>query len=240
MKRLGLVSIASVALASGAAGAAQERSDKVRIDEFAPAAQAQPTTTLGQIATSERTTATEQQLDRTVATAQPHRTPASQAVVQVGAGTTPAPLTQVAPASDRSPFAGPAISRREDGKPTGTAALGGADRCDPRAQDAAERALCRRILELRAREFTATEAPVLSPEQQLLAQQQVAGASISEAGTYARVAENADDRLSQELGFLALSEPVPADRSASPSDTPANDSLLEALKGVLVQMGVPQ
>ncbi|MXP41112.1 hypothetical protein GRI75_05560 [Altererythrobacter soli] len=64
-----------------------------------------------------------------------------------------------------------AVSTSADSKLQGVQRIGGRDRCDPRL-DEQRRADCLRILELRAAEFQATEAPQLSAEQKLLAEQQ--------------------------------------------------------------------
>lgn len=64
-----------------------------------------------------------------------------------------------------------AVSSSADSSPRGVQRIGGRDRCDPRL-DEDTRADCLRILELRAAEFQATEAPQLSAEQKLLAEEQ--------------------------------------------------------------------
>ncbi len=62
-------------------------------------------------------------------------------------------------------------------------------------------------------------------------------AELAESGGMSRVG-NADERAAQELGFVTLST-RPA--SPQPSEEEAPDaSLSEAIKGVLVQIGVQQ
>ncbi len=240
--RPGAALIAALGLAAGSAALAQQRSDRVRIDDFAAAPAAEPGVVLGQIAPNDALVTTEQARDRSVATAQPRPPSGAQDVAQVAPRNNSAPLRQVGTAGDRSPVAGPALSRREEGWPTGAERLAGADRCDPQAQDAQERAQCLRILELRAAEFSATEAPRLSAEQELLARQAMkSGTSLATDFMVDRADKSlfdADERNSQELGFLAFNQP-PAPSEMPTEEEAGNAALGEAIKGVLVLMGLP-
>ena len=234
----GAVLIATFGVLVGSAALAQERSDRVRIDDYAAAPAAEPGVALGQIAPIDAPLASDQPLDRTIVLSQPRPPADPQNLAQVGRQGDRTPTRQVGTPGDRSPIVGPALSRPEDRRPAGAERLTGADRCDPQAQNEQERVGCRRILELRAREFSATAPPVLSPEQELLSRQQPAGATISDALSQGRTADDPDKRAAQELGFLVLGPAPPAE--PPPENQPAEGSLPEALKGVLVQMGVPQ
>lgn len=70
--------------------------------------------------------------------------------------------------ADRSTQGAGAVSRRSDGRPTGSAPLGGSDRCDPATARPSTAVACDRVIETRSAEFARTPAPPLSPEQRLL------------------------------------------------------------------------
>lgn len=224
----------------GATASAQDNAAKARLDEFAAPASA-PGITAEQVSVppASDTVTVNQKVDRVIDGAQAARTGRTSATEQVEEPTPYAPVRQVAPLGDRGAQAAEPLSQREQGRPQGTERLAGADRCDPQARTAEAIALCKRIIELRAREYSAPEAPRLSAEQELLARQ-----SPSSGGTLANLAgndrapTNADDRAAQELGFFALSDsaqtPPPAE------EQPVDGDLNDALRGVLVLMGVPQ
>lgn len=224
-------------------GAAQVHSDKARLDDFAmPPADVR--VEVGQVSSTAPSVVVEQKIERSVAAA-----PASPSGVrsagteQLGDKADRGPVRQLGPVGERVTTASAPLSKREDGRPTGAERLAGSDRCDPQAGTVQMRAECRRILELRAAEFNATEAPRLSAEQELLARQTAkSGTSLATDFTIDRADKalfDADERNSQELGFVALNRPPPSPDSP-PSDDPAGDAgLSDAIKSVLVQMGIP-
>ncbi|MGN3974130.1 hypothetical protein [Tsuneonella sp. SYSU-LHT278] len=236
MRAAPLLGLAVLAMPSLAL--AQANAEKARLDDFA-APQASSGVEVGQIASTRGPVAVEQRVDRTVTVPPPPQRSRPDSIQQVSAGVAREPVGQVAPAGDRSAQAAPALSRREEGRRADAAPLGGNDRCDPQAGTEKEMALCRRVIELRAREFSATEAPRLSPEQELLAREarseRASLADLAGRGGAGR-APDAEERAAQELGFLTL--PSQSTRPVEEDET-ADASLSEAVKAVLVQMGVP-
>jgi hypothetical protein len=213
--------VALVSLLFGGVAMAQENAAKARLDDFA-APTASSEIEIGQVAPATRATAVEQKRDRSVETPRPEK-PVVQSWDQQ-AGTTDRALTvQVARHTDRGAQATAPLSTRSDGLPTAAERLGGTDRCDPQERTSQQGSGCRRILELRAGEFSATETPRLSAEQELLARQFSAMA-------------DAEGRASQELGFIVL--PRPRTEVNSVEDENGDVAMGEALKGVLLQIGV--
>lgn len=234
---------AFLAAAFGLAGTtapAQDNADKARLDEFAA-----PTSAKGITAeqvsspSATGTVAVDQRVDRSIGSAQSAPANRASTAEQVAPPVPYAPVRQVSPAGDRQAQAAAPLSRREEGRPQGTERLDGADRCDPQARSVEAIALCKRVIELRAREYSATEAPRLSAEQELLARQSSSSTeALANLDAIERAPTNADERAAQELGFLTLSDRAQA---PAPEEEPPTDSgLSEALKGILVQMGVPQ
>lgn len=219
---------------------AQDNAAKARLDEFAA-----PTSTTGIVAeqvaspSASAAVAVDQPVDRSIGSAQSMPATRTPATDQVAPAVPHAPVRQVSQPGDRQAQAAAPLSRREEGRPQGTERLDGADRCDPQARSAEAIALCKRIIELRAREFSATEAPRLSAEQELLARQSSAtGGTLANLEWNERAPTNAEERAAQELGFLALAEP--GQTPPPEEEQPADSGLSEALRGILVQMGVPQ
>ena len=122
------------------------------------------------------------------------------------------------------------------------------ENCDPqnlqpnRSADEVER--CRRILELRAAEFDAPAAPVLSAEQRIVVEQQRrdAGQGLDTPDMTNRAlgqANDAESRSGQELASLVLS-PTDGDPAVPPRtpEKPALDtSLSDLLQALVVQLG---
>jgi hypothetical protein len=233
------VLLALTAAAVAVTASAQDPGAKTRLDEFAlPRAKADAS--VAQIAREGEVLLPEQPRDRAIAS--PPSPPAADAPLRQIAHPGEAPAaTHLGPAQAPSAAGAPALSARAESKPGPVARLAGDDQCDPqRRTTPAELARCRRILELRAAEFSATAAPVLSAEQVLLAEQlQPDDMRIDRVGGMPRGkgTENADERSNQELA-AALRQPVPAPPPREPEDTGATDaSLAQVLQGLIVQMG---
>lgn len=134
------------------------------------------------------------------------------------------------------------VSSAADSKPQSVQRIGGRDRCDPQALEGAERAECLRILELRAAEFHATEAPQLSAEQKLLTEQQREDDRFAPSNALRLRLASSDDpdaelSTNQEIaaiyldrGDVAASLP-PSEAEADPG-IPTGD-LIEALQAAL-------
>ena len=80
-----------------------------------------------------------------------------------------APAQQVGSRGESRQLAAGSVSTPGDSRPQASAPLAGSDSCDPQL-DTEQRERCLRIIERRAAEFSAPEAPQLSAEQALLAQ----------------------------------------------------------------------
>lgn len=126
------------------------------------------------------------------------------------------PASQVSASEDSRQLSPASISSQRDSRPEHVAPLQGQDRCDPQLGEE-QLADCQRILELRAAEFEAAEAPRLSAEQSLLAER---GESLetlapTSSGLRARMAggidPNADSRSNQELASIYLDPPPVVD-----------------------------
>lgn len=237
MSRLAAVVVLVIAQSAGAV-AAQENAPKARLDDFAPPP-GRSGIEIGQVVPATRATTVEQSSDRLIE-APPQAKRAALLSDRPPGPKDRAPVVQVAPLNDRSAQAASPLSDRRDSRPAAAERLAGSDRCDPRERERQPTKTCRSILELRAREFSATEAPRLSAEQELLARQfRLSTASLAdsiERSSSGKAMTDADDRLAQELGFLALPRPRSEE---TPQDKVEDEATLnEALKGVLLQMGV--
>lgn len=111
------------------------------------------------------------------------------------------------------------ISSPKDSKPEPATRMTGPDACDPHSVSARRDPRCRRILELRSSEFHAPEAPKLSAEQELLAEQETRARKIATYPARSReLFANPDDISTQELAATAM-ERENARRTLLPSDT---------------------
>ncbi|MET0374755.1 MAG: hypothetical protein ABW128_10920, partial [Rhizorhabdus sp.] len=153
------------------------------------------------------------------------------------------PLTQLAPPG-RTVAPSPALSQRADSAPGSTVKLIGADRCDPQSPDARDLARCRRIIELRAAEFSAAEAPMLSAEQSLLIEQQARERKLSvsrdSSARMARIAEDPNERTNQELAAVVLGSPA-GDSLPRPDADPTSEAsaLAEVLQAIANGSALP-
>lgn len=211
--------------------------DKVRLDDFAlPAGAGQEreaTRPMAQIAPAEpRGAGPPNQLappDRARTVPQlASDAPSAAAPPPLGEREGATPVAQLARAAP-SAAAPPPLSGRGDSAPGAAVALTGADRCDPQRAAARELARCRRILELRAGEFSAAEAPTLSAEQRLLIEQQARERRLSSSrdspARMARIAEDPEEAGNQEIASVVLgtapetmAPPDPLGAGAQPAD----------------------
>ena len=228
-------------LATPAAG----QDERTRIDDFAVEAQgSEASGTLEQIGETASPLQDEPQVrDRGIFVAQDSAS-APGPVSQISrTGGAPLPQ-QVAPAGEASAAIADVGSRAQS-RPAAVQRLVGADRCDP-GLERARLEECLRILERRAGEFTAPEAPVLSAEERLLAEQSNdEPATIAQQGDlrlrYAsQVQPDADLRSNQELAALVFDGPPQGTPTSSPAQ-PEAESLAEVLQGLSIELqGAPQ
>lgn len=103
------------------------------------------------------------------------------------------------------------ISSTQASRPTATEHLSGTDRCEP-GQETAQSENCANILEKRAEQFASTEAPTLSAEQALLANNSADGAAIDSLATRldlgSRDNPNANLPANQEVASIYLQNPT--------------------------------
>jgi hypothetical protein len=237
MRSAGLV---SMLLAVSASASAQ---DRARLDDFALPASEQATG-IEQLPTAAPLPPA-QRRDRSVTVPAPPRAaprPLDQLTSADAEGIAPNQLASVAASRMLAPAA---VSSSADSKLQGVQRIGGRDRCDPRL-DEATRADCLRILELRAAEFQATEAPQLSAEQKLLAEEQRKDERYAPSSTLRLRLATADDpdaELSSNQEIAAIYLAREGDPASGPPELPAEPGipegdLIEALQGM--QQGVMQ
>lgn len=229
--------IAALAITAALPSLAQENERKARLDEFAgPVDDAG--VAVNQVNDGSRGILKNQPGDRAILSP-PHSPPVPVASAQLSGLGEPSNPAQLSPLGDRNPQALPPLSQRSEGRPGTVVRLQGQDRCDPQDADYARREACRRIIELRAGEYSATEAPKLSVEQSLLAQQfrpdprSLAGSTGQER--QARPGTDPDEQMAQELAFLTAATDQPVEPS---TEIPGDANLADAIRGVLVEMGV--
>lgn len=225
-----------LALAAGTGLAAQEREDKVRLDDFALPATEQPVP-LEQVTSDVPVPAPEQARDRTLA--RPARSePASAATVQVSSPVAGGEVAQLATRSQSRAALSGAAANPADRVPGAVQRIGGQDKCDPQADKAAY-AECLRILELRANEFTAPGPAVLSPEQRLLGELRQPDESLTRSSSamrirYAATGEpDADLESNQELAAVYL-----GNGDAPPQPLPAEPDPTARLVELLQNLGI--
>ena len=241
MKRLAVLGLLALALAPRAW--AQDGADKARLDEFTlPAANASPG--IDQLESPEQGIApTQAPTDRQVAVPGPPAT-AREPVVQLSRPDDHATPRQLSDTAQSRSLASNSVSTPRDSRPQPVAALAGQDRCDPQA-DPERFARCKLILELRAAEFAAAEAPRLSAEQALLAQQGEATEVLAESSSKLRLQlasgedPDADVTSNQELAAIYLAENRPDDANSSVPEQVDSDGASpgEALESL--QIGLP-
>ena len=133
-----------------------------------------------------------------------------------------------------------AISDSSQSRPRGDNSVEGVDRCEQQpGQPLATQ--CAQILERRANEFAATEAPVMSPEQVLLAEHaDEAGVLAQQSSDFRLALARGDPRAellsNQELASISLAQGVnDGPRSVSAEEAPL-DQMAEILEAI--QIGI--
>jgi hypothetical protein len=238
----GAILAALLALGIAVPAGAQEAADKTRLDEFdLPQDGSDPgIEQLGNAAEVLPTSVAPS--DRQLAVPGPPevaRAPVAQLSRPGEGGSAP----QVSDRQESRDLASGSVSSSTDSRPQGATALAGYDRCDPQLEP--ERlARCRRVLELRAAEFNAAEAPKLSAEQALLAQrgdsaEQFAATSSRLRLRFASAEDpNAEMQSNQELASIYLKGPAPTAPAPPPQDADAA-SLAEVLSGLQIDVATP-
>lgn len=239
MTRAVRLALAMLALKAGPL-AAQQQADPVHLDDYAVAAQAPATLEVDQLSVGgSQVAGSPAPHDRSVGTGQGD-SPQATAQVQLssrGQNPQPAQLSKPGAPPDESSAA---VSSTRQSQPQGVVRIAGQDRCDPQLAKA-ELDKCRRILELRAQEFSAPAPPQLSAEQRLLAEQRYDDASTADRSTAARLRlasrEDPDANLqsNQELAALYLHNPAPpaappAEQPAAPADDASLAQILNTLQ----------
>jgi len=232
----------AIALAVAVPAGAQESADKARLDEFAlPVDEAgRPIEQLGH--DGERLPAAQVQAnDRQLAVPGPPmeaRLPMAQLSPPDDDGVT----RQVNDKSDSRELRTASVSTSRDSRPQASIPLAGHDRCDAQlASEQLER--CLHILEVRASEFSAPEAPQMSAEQALLAErgnseERMASTSSDLRLRLASVDPNAEFASNQELASIYLDRSPSAPAAASEQQPVEEDDGLAAVLQSL-QIEVP-
>lgn len=125
-----------------------------------------------------------------------------------------------------------ALSRPSEGRTAAVAPVGGTDRCDEVATNAADRAACAHVIETRSAEFERPDPVTLSPEQRLLVEQR-----LREVPASRRLASTGLDPNSleeQAVASLTL-RPTPPDERDKPEDErSASEAAAAALVNAIV------
>ncbi len=221
-------------MAVSAAGPAlgQDQADPVRLDDFALPAAAKPLP-VEQLTKGDNLPAPQQDADRTLA-APPLSEPTGAMPAQLSAPGAGGTITQLAGTGQSRTALTGSIADPKDRPPGAVTRIGGHDRCDPQSVQAVY-AECLRILELRSAEFSAPEAPKLSAEQRLLAEQRQGDETMTASSALrlrlATVAQpDAELASNQELASVYLKEPEnPVVEQAPEPEPSAYAELLQGL-----------
>lgn len=238
--RLLLVASAASVLA-GTPLYAQQAGDKARLDDFALPA-SQDSLKIEQVAPRTVAPAPDQARDRTLA--RPARTEAAgQMPAQVSSSGQSGDVAQLATRGQSRTALSGAAANPADRIPGSVQRIGGQDRCDP-AQGKAAYAECLRILELRANEFHAPEAPTLSPEQRLLGEMRMPADRLAESGNmrlrYGTTGQpDADLESNQELASIVLSAQPERQAPAETPESDQNGKLADVLQALGLNVTLP-
>ncbi|AMS29712.1 MAG TPA: hypothetical protein DIU09_13095 [Hyphomonadaceae bacterium] len=147
-------------------------------------------------------------------------------------GTTPQLAPQGATAA-----APPNLSQPSQGRDTRAAALKGKDRCSEE-QEALQLAVCARVIETRSAEFPIPDHEPLSPEQRLLADQNLLDSAPLDLNNAARrLSSGREDETLAGLAVanLALGKPVIVDTKKEDEAKAQAPSAIDALVAAIVQ-----
>ncbi|KHK93339.1 hypothetical protein [Novosphingobium malaysiense] len=244
-----MISLLALSVGAGLALAAApytapNQGDKVRLDDFAVSKEREDRTVMTQISEApplDHTSVAEQDRKITVAEA-PHRDEGGTDLTQLASPGETGSTDQVVRAKDERGKAIAPISGRKDSKPEPVSPVAGHDACDPQARTAQSDAQCQRILELRSDEFHATEAPRLSAEQKLLAQQELRERKVSASAKQSDLLTiDPDDPTAQQLAATALQHVGSSDTRTDPAEpaSPVPQSLQEVLQSLIVDVPPP-
>ena len=198
--------VALFALASPAG--AQDGGDKARLDDFAlPRDQAAPRVEQLGGAGSALPAAETPAGDRGVTIPGPPQVERAP-VPQLSRPGEIAPAAQLSDRGESRELAAGSVSSHGDSRPQASAPILGSDSCDPQL-DTEQRERCLRILERRAAEFSAPEAPRLSAEQVLLAERGDDGERLAATSSDLRLRlaagdPDAESASNQELASIYL------------------------------------
>jgi len=232
--------LAGLTLALSGPLAAQDGGGKTQLDDFAlPAASGEEV--VEQLGARETSLATAGSAPGDRAVDVPGPAAAARApMLQLSQPGQPAPTVQLSDQGQSRQLASGSVSSPGDSRPQGAAALGGTDRCDPQLETP-QLEECRRVIERRAAEFDAPEAPQLSAEQVLLAQRGDEGQRlVPTSDMRLRLAADdpdADRTSNQELASIYLDRQTqpPAGRPEQP-DTALVEALAEVLQGLQITL----
>lgn len=234
---------AVVALGLALPAYAQDGADRARLDDFAlPTDSAGPRIEqLGDRAES-LTSLSPPAADHELVVpglAQADRTPVTQ-ISRPGQDT---PAQQLSGRGESRQLAAGSVSSSGDSRPRASGPIGGSDRCDPQLETE-QFEQCLRVLEQRAAEFDAPEAPKLSAEQVLLAERGYVDRRLGATSSDLRLRRAADDpnaesASNQELASIYLDRARTQGQPAPTQEDPRLDEarLAEVLQGL--QIDVP-
>lgn len=243
MKHLAVLPVL-LCLGFGWAAGAQDVADKARLDEFAPPAAEVAGLRIEQLddAAASIDSSAGQALDRELTVPGPPQVERAPLPQLSQPGQTGPAQQQVSERGESRRLAAGSVSSSDDSRPQASAPLGGRDRCDPQLEtQQLER--CLRVLERRAAEFSAPEAPTLSAEQVLLAERGDDGERVAARSSDLRLRLAAGDpdaeiASNQELASIYLdrtrTETSPA--AAEEPETPDEARLAAILQGLQIEL----
>ena len=178
-----------------------------------------------------------------ISTGADSRSPERQLTIERGAGRGPDQLYRGGKTAQPSK----PLSRPSEGRTGAVARVGGDDRCNRPQTDAAIIAACARAIETRSAEFQRREAPVLTAEQRLLADQRLREPPMTWRNAARRLADTRDAEAIDTQGVAALVLERDADpaRTATPAEagrllSAEAQALVDALVGPGVVTPPPQ
>ena len=232
---------AAAALGGALPASAQESGDRARLDDFA-LPQDDAALRVEQLDGGDRAIAPPESStgDRELAIPGPPQVERAP-VTQLSQPGQTAPAQQLSERSDSRQLAAGSVSTISDSRPQAGAPLAGNDRCD-RQLDREELEQCLRILERRAAEFDAPEAPRLSAEQALLAARGDDDEFLATSSSDLRVRLAADDpdadiASNQELASILIDRRTEALASAeaAAAEQPDDATLAQILETLQIQ-----